>query len=329
MKHFLVALVGSLLLGLAPLAYGDGREPGSLLVFPIFNSVDGAASVVTVTNINGDTSIDPSSRLMGGTIDVEYIYIDSETCEEFNRTERLTPKDTLAVIANAHNPNQSLGYLYVFAKDPLSGEPITFDWLIGQNQVIDGILSLQYGVNVFVFEGRTDEGMPTDVDEDRIRDLDGTEYEQAPDELLFPRFMGQGVGFDSSLVLINLTGGTQFTTTLDFLIYNDNEYAFSSEYTFRCWDIVPLVEISGVFRDDFLKLTDNSPREIRGLENVEAGWFRVDGGIANSGIRSFEDPAFLGFLTEFIGPFGGADLPFQQGVQDNGDLLPRSVHGDL
>jgi len=297
-------------------------------VFPTFNSISGAATIITVTNVNADRSFDPATRLQSGTIDVEFIYIDGETCQEFNRVERLTPNDTFSTIASSHNPNQAMGYLYAFAKDPITGEPVTFDWLIGHQQVIDGLLTIEYGTNVFTFNGIPDEGEATDLDGDGILDLDGIEYEMAPDQIVIPRFFGQGTGLESYLILINLTGGTRFSTTLDFLVHNDNEYIYSAEYEFDCWEMTSLVEISGVFRNDFLQFTDNDPNEILGLEMLESGWIRLDGGITNSGSTAFEDPAFLAFLFEFIGPFGGADLPFELGTQDNGDLLPRSVGGD-
>ncbi|MEW6742915.1 MAG: hypothetical protein AB1486_09160 [Planctomycetota bacterium] len=305
-----------------------GREPGSLLVYPVYDSIRGVATVITVTNVNGDHSMDPARRIKRGTVDVEFIYIDGKTCKEFNRTERLSPRDTLTLIASAHCAESALGYLYLFAKDSLTGEPITFNYLIGSLAVVDGIDSIEYGVNAWRFRGATADGTPTDLDQDGIRDLDGTEYEMAPDRLLFPRFFAQGIGFESTLTLINLTGGARFTATVDFEIFNDNEYLFSGEYSFDCWKMVPLAHISGAFQNGFLKSTDHDPAELVGLSFVETGWMRLDGNEASSLTTTLDDPALLGYLVEAVGPFGSADLPFGEGEQGNGDLLPRALEGD-
>ncbi|MEW6742914.1 MAG: hypothetical protein AB1486_09155 [Planctomycetota bacterium] len=309
-------------------ALADGRNPGSLLVFPIYDSQSGVATVITVTNTNSDFSFDESTGLAKGTVDVEWIYIDGKTCQEFNRTERLTPNDTLSVVAGAHNAQSNLGYLYVFAKHTQTGQPITFNWLIGNEISVNGIETFEYGVNPFVYKGVTAEGTNTDLDGDGILDLDGTEYETSPAELLFPHFFGQSVLFESFLVMINLTGGTKFLASVDFLIYNDNEYQFSAEYEFFCWAVVPLLNISGAFGEAFLDTTDNDKDELVGLPAIETGWFRLDGGVASSSAVTLDDPTILGFLAETVLAFAEADLPFETGKQDNGDLLPRSVHGD-
>ncbi|MEW6742916.1 MAG: hypothetical protein AB1486_09165 [Planctomycetota bacterium] len=329
-KLALRIVAASAMLAVASLnALADGRHPGSLLVYPIYDSSPGVATIITVTNTNEDQSYNPATKLAMGTVDVEYKYIDAMTCQEFNRTERLTPNDTLTVLASHHNASSSLGYLYVYAKHPKSGLPISWNWLIGHVVSFDGIEVLEYGVNPWSFAAIPADGELTDLDGDGIRDLDGKEYEMAPDTLLYPRFFGQSAQlFISHLVLINLTGGSKFRATADLLIYNDNEQVFSAEMEFTCWTARLLAKISGAFTDEFLKSTNHDPDEITGLEFIESGWFRVDGGIASSSMASIDDPALIGCLLEFVGPFGSADLPFEEGTQANGDLLPRSVFGD-
>ena len=76
--------------------------------------------------------------------------------------------------------------------------------------------------------------------------------------------LGQDVTPRSELVLIALSGGRAFTTTLDFAIFNDNEEPFSAQYTFQCWERVPLPAISGVFDQDFLAMaTAQDPKAAR------------------------------------------------------------------
>ncbi|MFO0985475.1 MAG: hypothetical protein U1E76_27710 [Planctomycetota bacterium] len=329
MKKLALAIGAAVaVLSLASSSFADGRHPGSLLLFPLFDSRPGSLSVITVTNTNTDKSYDPATNLQKGTVDVEYRYIDYYTCAEFNRTERLTPTDTLSVIAAAHNGQQVLGYVYVFAKNTQTRVPISFNYLVGEAICLIGIDACDFAVSPYVFNGVPAEGQATDVDNDGVRDLDGVEYEPAPAELIFPRFFGQGV-FSSTLVLINLTGGTKFLATADFLIYNDNEQTFSAEYQFGCQAIIPLSQVSGAFNNSFLATTSNDPDELVGLPTIETGWFHVNGGVASSTSRTIDDPALVGMLIEhFAYFFGGATLPFEKGTQTNGDLLPRNVNGD-
>lgn len=340
MRLHLVPLLGVALLGAAARAQNTLAEPGSLLLFHEFDNRNGVANLITVTNTaDGDPTTD--------TVDVEYVYrarlqrVGDQSvlvnCLETNRTRRLTPNDTLSVLTANDNPNFTAGYLYAFAKSRTTGKAIKFDHLIGNNLVIDGLGVFEYSVNPVVFKagsGPFNAAGDTDLDNDGIRDLNGVEYAQAADQILIPRFIGQNVraavqsGYSSDLVLINLTGGTQFTAILDFLAYNDNEEAFSAQYAFKCWDKVPLLTISGIFSNDFLLTTGHNPNEIPGANYIKTGWIRIDGNVAFSTNTQIADPAFLAVLIEKIGPFKAADLPFAQGVQNNGDLLPQSINGD-
>ncbi len=334
MRLNLLPIVGLGLLAKSVFAQGAVAEPGSLLVFHEFDNRLGIANLITVTNTAAGAS---------DSVDVHYVYRgrwgQSETllpCLETNRTRTLTPNDTISVLTYNDNPNQVAGYLYAYATSHTSGQPIKFDHLIGNNLVIDGLGAFDYSVNPFVFKagGGLAERANTDLDSDGIRDLNGSEYSQSPDEILVPRFLGQGgramnVGYGSDLVLINLTGGTRFDAIIDFLIYNDNEEEFSAQYQFNCWEKAPLLSISGVFANQFLLTsTNHNPNEIPGANYVKTGWFRIDGNVAFSQAAQFADPAILAVLVEKIGAYKAADLPFGQGVQANGDLLPQSLVGD-
>ena len=315
----LTALAG---LGMASEALAGGRNPGSLLLYPEFDNRDGIVTVLTVTNTDA----------MGDDVDVEFVYIGRYdawgnliNCAEFNRTETLTANDTLTLITNVHNPQFEQGFVYLFAK--VDGNPVEHDYLIGNVMTVDGLEAFEYSVNPVTYEGinPSEEGGGNG-----LRDLDGNEYEMSADEILVPRFLGQGGPYNSELILIGLSGGAAFLTTVDFLIYNDNEEVFSAEHTFYCWDRVPLLAISGIFGNDFLKnFTNHDPLEMLGVPALETGWFRMDGALATSSSTTILDPAVYGVLVERIGNRGAADLPFENGTQDNGKLLARSLDGQF
>jgi hypothetical protein len=332
-------LSGLTALSLASAAMANGRNPGSLLLFPEFDNRVANLTLLTVTNTNGDS--------LNGTVRVEFIYIGkyglNDTvldCLEFNRTHVLTANDTLTVLTSAHNPQMEQGYVYAFAKDVNTGAAKVFNHLIGNELTIMGLEQLDYSVNPVSFKG-IGNGTITDLDGDNNRDLDGVEYEAVPDQLYIPRFLGQNAfGTASELVLIGLSGGAAFTTIVNFWIYNDNEEAFSAQYTFRCWDRVRLHDINGAFDEAFLDTTNNAANEIVGAPNDagpglpvhssrESGWFSVDGATAFSSAEQIQDPAIYAVFVEKIAGHGASDLPFESvELQDNGSLLPRGIFGD-
>lgn len=309
------------------------RVPGSLLLFPEFDNRDGDITVLTVTNVD---CVDSS----GEDVEVHYVYIDEDGCDEFDKNAVLTPCDTLTVLTNVHSPEHNRGYVYVYAQDPITHEPIVWNHLIGSLLVISGLETFDYGINPVAFRGLAGSGLdgtPTDVDNDGNRDLNNVEYAGAPDVITIPRFLGQdiegGAGtIHSEMILIALSGGKLFDTEACFLYYNDNEEEFSGIYTFHCWDKPNLLDLSYGFANDWLEdLISNDPDEILGVPEEEyrnAGWICIQGCKAYSTRETIEDASIYAVLVEHVGNWGVADLPFECGVRINGSLIPNHVYGD-
>ncbi len=333
-----LAFIGVAVAGLTVQARAEHQTPSSLLVFPCFDNTRNTNTLFTVTNTNDDSTLG-NNNLPNGTIDVEFVYINGDNCLETNRTRRLTPNDTLTVLAGADNPNYQRGYLYVFAKR--NGVAVSFNYLVGSSLTFSSSDSKDFELAPIGFKALAATGQPTDVDSDGRRDMNGVEYAKVPDELVIPRFLGQGEAnttygpieeAKTQLVLINLAGA-RFTAVVDFLVYNDNEEVFSAQYTIDCWDRVWLNQINGVFTDDFLEEnTNHNPNEIYapGVDDdpAEQGWYRINGLIANSSAASVDDPAILAAQIETLRGDGGAQLPWGIGEQDNGDLLNLSIFPD-
>lgn len=308
----LTLLLGSALAGPTP----DLQSPGSLLLFPEFDNRAGIATVITVTN----------TATMEDDVDVEFVYIGKFGpqgtdigCQEFNRTERLTPNDTFTLLTIAHNPEQEQGFVYAFARESV-GVPRVHNFLVGNVLTVSGLEAFEYSVNACAFQG-----FAGDVNGNGLRDLNGIEYSRAAEEILIPRFFGQNGIYTSELVLLGLAGGAAFDTKVDFLIYNDNEEVFSSEFEFRCWARVPLTAVSNLFLNDYLAdFTNNDPLELLGAPQIETGWMRLRGGVASSNTDSIADPAIFATLIERVGNQGGSDLPFGTGENDTGALFGRS-----
>lgn len=313
-------------------ASAQHASPGSLLVYPHIaadphESHDSREGNGKATSVLSITNTSPTEEIR-----VHFIFVDGETCAKTNLYETLTPKDTFTAITNYWIPARGTGYIYAYAVNS-SGQAIDFDHLIGSSETGDGYNASYLGMNTITFQGQTGHGNPTDLDADDNRDLDGLEYSAAPDRLMVPRFYGQPgyggspLGYTGSKVVLIGLSGTKFDTTVDLLIYNDNEEAFSSEVTFDCWDIRPLTSISGAFTQDFLHYaTNQDPGEIVGLTNIESGWYEMNGAVASSTTTSIADPAFLAVHVSLI-DLPVANLPFAIGEQTNGQLLSRTLSG--
>jgi hypothetical protein len=295
------------------------RVPASLLLYPEFDNRPGQITMLSLTNTN--------HHYLEGRVRVEFRYIDSTTCLESNRSEALTPDDTIVVVTRTHNPVQNRGYVYAYATD-IGGNPISFNFLTGDALVFDGIENIDYGMNAFTWRSPVDTRKWTDLDADGIRDLNGIEYEPSPDVILVPRFLGQNATSHGSMIFVNLSGGAAFTTTVDLQIFNDNEDPFSAQYVFQCWAKAPLLSISGMFSNSMLHASMDDPEEVLGDPTMEAGWLRLDGNVAASTATQIQDPAFLAVLVENRGAYSTSDLPFELCTQTNGDLLPIGLLGD-
>ncbi|MBK7874276.1 MAG: hypothetical protein IPJ77_00720 [Planctomycetes bacterium] len=322
----LVSLAASFVLGAAP-ALADGRNPGTLLVFPVLQCEQGVDTLITVTNANPD--------LTGAAVRVHFVYVSGDTptlCQPTNAYELLTPQDTITVVASLHVAHgYSKGWVYVHAVDA-TGRAISYNHLIGDEIVFNGELTTDFAVHPFSFRAIPEQGLFTDLENpgDNVLDLNGLEYEQAPDAILIPRFMGQSNDFQSDLVLLNLSGGARFTANVNLQIFNDNEIPMSATTAFQCWTRVPLVSISSSVTNSFLQGTTNAPNEIIGANSRESGWILLFGGTAQvvPGGTSIPDPAILAVLIEKTGLKVGAELPFLQGTQPRGDILPQGTTWD-
>lgn len=307
------------------------RNCGSLLLFPEYDNGIGETTLYSITNACCED--------LTGNVRLEFRYINGENCLETNRTEVLTPCDTLSLLVPAHAPGtiNHRGYAYVYAKDSLN-RPISFNRLVGQQLRISAFEAIDYSMNAVSFRAiDSTDGALVDLDHDNVLDLDNQEYEAAPDRILIPRFLGQDAGgrrsiYKSELVLIALSGGRSFETIVDFEIYNDNEEIFSGQHQFTCWDKLRLTEIAsggGQFTNAFLHdNTNHAPNEILGANGHESGWIVIDGNVANSSQESIDDPAIYAVLIERTGQYAAADLPWEYCDQENGDLLPLGLFGD-
>jgi len=338
-------------LGLVPNVRAQGTVnnndvPGSLLIYPLFDNTRGALTFVTVTNTSSSASIFAHFVYVNAAPCSNVIPPPFNCCAEQDHSRFLSPNDTVTVNTRLDNPNAARGYIVIFAKSVATTTPpqegpnaVAFNHLIGTEWVFEpGQDALN--INPFTFRSGPGiaEGQNTDINPvNGKRDLNGIEYDLAPNILDFPRFFGQ-FPFptqQSELILINLTGGAQFLANADLLIYDNNENQSSAQVSFVCWARLPLSAtsnpngISSFFDNSYLAAT-SSLTEASQTYGVISGWFNVNGANANSTQTQLDDPAILGVLLDtFVGATPRtAELPFGEGTNANGRFLSHSLMGN-
>ncbi len=284
-------------------------QPGSALIYPMFDSRPGFATVMSVTNTNEDRNACTNGGLDGDVL-LHYTYYgqpeDGGVCLEFDRFELLTPADTLSVLADHHNPEREIGFLVVTANDPESGALIQFDYLIGSAYVANARLDIMWCYTPYAFTAPATNTAANDVcGRPFIRDadftsplcFDGLDYLTFPTQLYIDSFFEEDAGvFDNVLSLMS-TSGQDFVNEIDFYIYNNKEDRFSRTFKFVCHTAVALSEISGIARN-----LGGDPSEFL----KETGWARMKGrnvldlaGNAAS-LPKDDTPAILGVLVQIV-----------------------------
>ncbi|MEQ8768332.1 MAG: hypothetical protein RL885_30795 [Planctomycetota bacterium] len=305
---FVLALVGLI----APAASADsaGRHPGSLLIYPIFDSGPEAGTIVSVANVSQDISID-----------AHFIYIDADdNWREFNRFEELTPRDEFTIRASTHVAGAKRGFLYVIAEtfDADRRDPDSLNYLIGDEIVVDSIGNFLYALDAIPFCAKA----PFNSNFDDVLDFDNEEYFKVSDKMYVSSFLGNtdgdGADLTTTLIFVALVGSSDYETRLDLLPYNNNEDEFSASWNFRCWDAVSLLTIDGFFLDSFLKgLPTYDNRDI-GIPWT-SGWIEIDGDEAVDVVGNepkVEDPPFVGAVVQALGSYATGHL-MHESAEDN------------
>lgn len=331
----------------APAAFADGVKHGSVLIYPVQRSGDDERKAdgkngddfVTIVNVTNCNLTPQTPTSFGGSTNVHYQYVNTVyneknpfqplACTIFNRTEFLTPADTLSVLTTCHNAfsgDGQQGYLVVSAQDPGKFQvEWSFNHLLGSELVINGSGGM-YRMNAIPFDAKPLEGLATDLNGNKELDFDDNEYEGIPEVLYLDSFLAVS---DSRLALLNLTGGADALAVVQILAWNDNEFPLSATVIFKCWFDQRLKNVNPLFDDDFL--ADNTPEDESELDvtcdnddDYETGWAIIDGIVANSPfVAPKANPALLGAIT--AGPEclvdGGDRLWESAAKQTNGIFL--------
>lgn len=343
MKLLAPALASLCMATLVSDVMAGGREPGSLLIFPIHRSGSQASvtpggqaffTVLSVTN----TNLQPATILsLGGSTNVHFNYVNVNRnpfnqfrpygCYVFDRVEALTPADTMSVLTGCHNATfgSQEGYVVVYAENPaLFQTPWSHNHLLGSELVVSSS-GIVYSLDAIALKSPVAAGQATDLNNDTARNFDGAEYEQLSDKLYISSFIAIA---DSALTLINFTGTDQDVNRILFSVWNDYEFPLSATLDFNCWFEARLSSCSTLFTDSFLSLTPNDPHDLDlncdGGDDIETGWAIIQSlGVRNAGgVLISPDGALAGAITTGVGTAiaGGRLLGESVAKQANGSF---------
>ncbi|ETX02917.1 hypothetical protein [Candidatus Entotheonella palauensis] len=287
-------LLALVVLSLALVPPGEAREgedelgpvfhemnPGSFLVFPLFDIREGYATQIRITNLNRSASarvqfnfICPGTR-------------EDNFCDALDRHESLTPYETFVLNVADYNPPCEEGYVVAFVENG-NHEAIAFDHLIGSYHIaFDGSREAAPAIAI---QSLQDEG--TNLGEDGELDFGTGDYKSLPSHL-FTDFQAVQNGAGSELILLTLdaiAGGHNPIASVDIRFWNEREDPFSTSWQFVCWTRVPLERI------DFNFFADNLGSDYGAIALWPEPKCPVAGGCPP--LEEF-NPTILGAIDEF------------------------------
>jgi hypothetical protein len=269
----------------------SGQKAGSVLVYNLYSSSVAAPNTqntrVSLTNIH------PTQRIA-----VHLFFVDGATCSIADSLICLTPNQTASFLSSDIDPGTT-GYIVAVASDLLTGCPVNFNFLLGDEYVK---LSSGHAANLAAESftalagglPRCDANSPT-----AVLNFDGVSYNRAPRALAASNIPSRADGNDTLLVLNRLGGnlatGAATLSNLFGIFYDDAEQPFSFSFSPGLCQ----------FRSS---LSNSFPRTVPRLEQIipagRSGWAKF---------YSLNDQGLLGAQINFNPNAGTAAGAFNQG----------------
>ncbi len=269
----------------------NDQKAGSVLVYNLYSS-----SIAAPNQQN--TRISLTNTNPGLSIAVHLFFVDGATCSIADSLVCLTPNQTASFLASDIDPGTT-GYIVAVASDLVTGCPVNFNYLIGDEYVK---LSSGHAANLAAESfAALAGGLPAcnGLSVTALLSFDGTSYNRAPRVLAASNVPSRADGNDTLIVLNRLGGslaaGASTLGSLFGILYDDAENPLSFTFT------------AGVcqFRSS---LSSNFPRTAPRFEQFipagRSGWAKF---------YSLSDIGLLGAQLNFNANAGTAANAFNQG----------------
>lgn len=245
---------------LPPTSAVSVQKPGSILIYNLYTSSsfdpDSANTRINITNTTDY-----------GNVTVHLFFIDGNTCQVSDSYLCLTTNQTTSFLVSDMDPGVT-GYLVAIAVDGLTGCPINFNYLVGDEYIqLQSGHAANLGAESFAAIAETpcecDGNMPTV----EIA-LDGENYNLAPRTLAASNIISP-VDNNSTLMVVNRVGGNLSLGLgsiglLSGVLFDDLEKAFSFSVSAGC-------QFREFFSNSFPR---TAPRINQIISSGHSGWMR-------------------------------------------------------
>lgn len=233
---------------------GD-QKAGSVLFFAKYTSD-------TIDPQREDSRINITNTHPMNDIDVHLYFVDGSSCSIADAQMTLTPNQTVSFLSSDLDPGV-VGYLVAVAN--YSGVPTQFNFLMGDVYIheLSGLTTMLPAMAIEKVSGG-DLMVTPESTADLV--FDGTQYERLPQTVAVSSFNSQAADETVLALFIpttNLGIGTNESTSIFTLLYDDTERVRSTSFLIRCYRRLPL----------------SSLRVIDGLNNFvregHTGWIKM------------------------------------------------------
>ena len=273
-------------------------NPGSLLVFPLFDVRAGWATQLRITNTSSTSSVAVQLNFVCPPAAPQ-----DNFCDALDRHISITPHGTYIADVATFNPPCAEGYVVAFAEDG-AHKAVAFDHLIGSYHIAVGG-SVEAAPAIAIQSAKAD---GEDLGSDDALQFGGViednpDYKSLPSRVFtdFQAIVTDDAGapiIGSELILLTLdaaAGEFNPVTSVDIDFWNADEMPFSTSWHFVCWTRVPLDKIDFNFSKAGL-ITDYGSLTVKATPTCPIAG-------ACPPLHTF-DPTILGAINEFNIPLG-------------------------
>ncbi|MEP7340273.1 MAG: choice-of-anchor X domain-containing protein [Acidobacteriota bacterium] len=242
------------------------QKAGSVLVYNVYTSASDPTRQNTRISITNTSPTLP--------IAVHLFFVDGSTCSVADANICLTPNQTSSFLASDLDPG-STGYIVAIASDPVTGCPVNFNFLIGDEYVK---FSSGHAANLGAEAFAAIAGGLTPCDTNTViatLNFDGISYNRVPRALALSNIPSRADNNDTLLIINrfggNLGVGASTLINLFGILYNDSETPLS--FGFGGSSSSPgTCQFRGSLSNTFPRVT---PRFDQFIPAGRSGWGRI------------------------------------------------------
>ena len=272
------------------------QKAGSVLIYTVYSSSAANANAEN-TRINLTNTSTTSSAF------VHLFFVDGNSCSVADAFVCLTPNQTTSFLTSDVDPG-TMGFVIAVAASPITGCPITFNFLIGDEFVKFATgHAANLGAEAVAAIAATPDVTCTAASVSATLAFDGISFNRLP-RVLAADSIGSPADGDSVLLIIDRIGGNLLTGTgilgnLFGILFDEAEHAFS--FTF----FSGACQVKAILGDNFPRTT---PRFSAAIPAGSHGWLKIFNPNVDRGLLGAEITLNAGAASNAAAFNGGHNL---------------------